>query len=177
MLGRFVEVSEAHLEALIEDPEAATMLFVSDSILQSLGGSTGGQPSAPSPSTPRATLDVDKAWHGLHYVLTGSAWDADGVLGQIVLGGTEIGEDELGYGPARYLTSEEVDLSSAALAEVAASADPLARFDPELMTSMSIYPGVWEADDREWLDDAFRRLAEFYAQAAAGGSAVLACLV
>ncbi len=44
------------------------------------------------------TLDLDKMWHGAHWILTGTAWDAAGPLGQVILGGEEIGEDG-GYGP------------------------------------------------------------------------------
>ena len=163
MMGRFVEVSAVDLEALIEDPSGAPDLFVDDALL-------GARAST-------ATLDVDKAWHGLHYVLSGSEWDADSVLGQIVLGGTELGEDELGYGPARYLTPDEVSRSSSALTELIGSADPLERFDPALMSSMSIYPGHWEDDDRAWLEDGLARLASFFSDASARGSAVVACLV
>jgi hypothetical protein len=170
MMGRFVEVSDADLEGLIEDPTAAPDLFIDDGLL-------GHAATGSSPSISRATLDVDKAWHGLHYVLTGSEWAADSVLGQIVLGGTELGEDDLGYGPARYLTPDEVVRSSSALAELTRSADPLERFDPELMSSMSIYPGHWEGNDRAWLEDALARLASFFADASARGSAVVACLV
>ncbi len=47
-------------------------------------------------------LDLDKAWHGLHWLLTGTADDTDTPAGQAILGGTEIGEDK-GYGPSRLL--------------------------------------------------------------------------
>jgi len=45
------------------------------------------------------SLDIDKAWHSIHFLLTGAAWEADG----LIFGGTEIGEDgdDWGYGPPR----------------------------------------------------------------------------
>jgi hypothetical protein len=171
MMGRFVEVSDTDLEALIDDPDAAPDLFMHDSLRSN--EATG----VSSPSAPLATLDVDKAWHGLHYVLTGSEWDTDSVLGRMILGGTELGEDELGYGPARYLTPDEVSQSSSALAELIGTADPMARFDPAQMSSLSIYPGHWVDDDRAWLEDAVARMTSFFTDAAARGSAVVACLV
>ena len=51
----------------------------------------------------RISFDVDKAWHAVHFTLTGDAWNVDGALGQIVLGGEPFGE-EIGYCPARWLT-------------------------------------------------------------------------
>src|SRR5262249_47562522 len=57
----------------------------------------------PAPGTPSQSVSIDKAWHGLHYLLCGAPEPAPGPLGQAVFGGTEIGEDQ-GYGPARYFT-------------------------------------------------------------------------
>ena len=52
-------------------------------------------------------LNLEKSWHVLHYLLTGKAEEAPGPLGNAILGGTEIGGD-LGYGPARFLTPQQV---------------------------------------------------------------------
>ena len=51
---------------------------------------------------------VDKAWHAIHFVLTGRVWDipGDNVLGQMVLGGEPVSEEDFGYGPARLLSKE-----------------------------------------------------------------------
>ena len=57
----------------------------------------------PAPGTPGHSVSLDKAWHGLHYLLCGALEPAPGPLGQAVFGGTEIGEDP-GYGPARYFS-------------------------------------------------------------------------
>jgi hypothetical protein len=51
-----------------------------------------------------------------------------------------------------------------------------ARWDPDQMTALGIYPAVFEPDDEQWLMDAFRELRKFYVDAAAGNLAVLACL-
>src|SRR5271163_2074263 len=53
-------------------------------------------------------LTLEKSWHCLHYLLTGTAWETGTVLGKTILGGTEIGPD-MGYGPARYLVPNEVN--------------------------------------------------------------------
>src|SRR5262245_45909058 len=52
-------------------------------------------------------LDLGKAWHGLHFLLTGTAWEGDGPLAAAILGGEEITGD-LGYGAARCLSPRGV---------------------------------------------------------------------
>ena len=47
-------------------------------------------------------FDLDKAWHGIHFLLTGSAWETTPGAGESVLGGDPVGPDR-GYGPARLL--------------------------------------------------------------------------
>jgi hypothetical protein len=54
----------------------------------------------------RGALDLDKSWHLLHYLFTGSAWDGPLPAATLLSGGREVGED-LGYGPARVLTPKE----------------------------------------------------------------------
>ncbi len=102
-------------------------------------------------------LRLDKYWHDLHYLLTGKDGDAAPPLGNAVRGGTPIGDD-LGYGPARFLTPEQVREVAAALQEV--SKDEL-----------TIRPGF-----EEFLEDTlyyFDKLVEYYKEAAERGNAML----
>ena len=87
------------------------------------------------------------------------------------MGGTEMGDDFTGYGPARVFPPAEVQ-RIAPLLEWHPE-----RFDPSEMTD--VYPSGWDAepDALEWLHDAFNRLQAFYATAAERGSAVIAVLV
>jgi hypothetical protein len=143
-----------------------------------LGGDRGTGGSAAT-SGRRRRLSIDKAWHGLHFLLIGDAESTDGELGPVVLGGTEIGEDE-GYGPARYFEPGEVAALAAALDRDGVEDEIAARYDPARMTELSIYPFGWEddeEDEREWLLDAFREVRAFYRDAAADGSAVVTCFV
>lgn len=41
-------------------------------------------------------VDIDKAWHGLHYLLTGTAWEGAPPLNFLAAGGREVGEVESG---------------------------------------------------------------------------------
>lgn len=50
------------------------------------------------------SLDLDKAWHGVHRLMTGSARPTADVASEAVFGGEPIGED-LGYGTPARLSS------------------------------------------------------------------------
>jgi hypothetical protein len=63
----------------------------------------------------RGSLSLDKVWHGVHFLLCGKAEPDADPASQAVLGGEEIGEDDFGYGPARYLTPAQVAEISAIL--------------------------------------------------------------
>jgi hypothetical protein len=117
-------------------------------------------------------LDLDKAWHGIHFLLTGSAWETTPGAGEAVLGGDPIGDD-LGYGPARLLPADRVQLVAAALGEL--TADALrARFDPSALLAEAIYPQVWDDDDFvNYLAPNFLSLQAFYLAAAQDEQAVL----
>jgi Domain of unknown function (DUF1877) len=123
------------------------------------------------------TLSLEKAWHGVHYLLCGQAEPAAGPAGSAVVGGTEIGEDEFGYGPARFFTAGEVEEIAAELEQSELERELEARYDPERMSALGIYPGGWQTADREWLLQGFTGLRDFFRDAAARGCAVVTCLL
>ena len=94
-----------------------------------------------------SSLSLEKAWHGLHYLLTGSAAEGGLPLGFLLEGGEEVGDDD-GYGPPRIFSPEEVEQIDTALAAV--SDDALwSRFDPDEMSSEGVYPECWDEDEDE----------------------------
>src|SRR5437867_74012 len=122
------------------------------------------------------SLSLGKAWHGVHYLLCGEVENGATVLSQAVLGGSEFGDD-LGYGPARYFTAEEVSAAAGALSRTDLEAEMKARFDPEQMTRLGIYPQRWDGGDAKWLWEEFGRLREFYVQSSARQLALVTCIV
>ena len=149
---------------------------VGDAVLQQLAQRAAARRrTPPAPGTPGHSISLDKAWHGLHYLLCGALEPVPGPLGQAVFGGTEIGEDQ-GYGPARYFSPAQVAEIAVALQSPSLESELHARFDTEAMTQMGIYPGVWEADDYDWLIDAFRTLRDFYAAASKAGQSVVTAI-
>ncbi len=124
-----------------------------------------------------ADISLDKGWHGVHYLLCGAAEPDSTVLGQAVMGGTEIGEDFGGYGEARYFTAEEVAETARELGRASLEAEMKTRFDSARMSSAGIYPGGWDVTGGDWLFEEFRKLRDFYADASAQGFAVLTCIL
>lgn len=128
--------------------------------------------------TPRApgasehSISLDKAWHGLHYLLCGMPGPTPDPLGQAVFGGEELGSDN-GYGPARCFTPSQVAEIARALKAKGLEAVLVNRFDIADLTQMGVYPGTWDEDDRDWLIEAFRTLRAFYKEASAANHAVV----
>jgi hypothetical protein len=132
-------------------------------------------PAGPGKTSAGAEISVDKAWHGIHYLLCGAVEPGATLASQAVMGGVEVGED-LGYGPARYFDVDKVKAIAQELSRANLEAEMIARFDPAAMERVGIYPSGFQANDRDWLMDEFRRLRQFYVDASAAKLAVVAVL-
>ena len=120
----------------------------------------------------RISFDVDKAWHAVHFTLTGDAWAQNGPLGAVVLGGEPFGED-VGYGPARWLAPEAVAAAARELAELA-PADLASRLDFASMVEQDIYPQIWDRDPAaeqliDYVVDGYTQIRDGFSKAAAMG--------
>ncbi|CEG28813.1 YfbM family protein [Bacillus sp. B-jedd] len=121
-------------------------------------------------------LDIDKSWHGIHFLLSGVAdldAPADGHIGRAILGGHELGED-MGYGPLRYFEPNEVreiyqELKQTAPEELAG------RFDLNELNRHEIYPmnKRWSEEDKEYLVENYDFLLRYYETAAGKNEAML----
>src|SRR5438445_3371877 len=115
-------------------------------------------------------LSLEKSWHSLHYLLTGSAQEVDSPLGNAILGGKEIGPD-MGYGPARFLDARQVQEVSSALSKVP-NHDLARRFDLRAINAAKVYA----CDDEGELKLAqhyFQLVVKYYAEAAKQRNAML----
>jgi hypothetical protein len=124
---------------------------------------------------PDRYLDVDKAWHGIHFLLTGEAGGGALPLRNAVLGGTKLGDVDVGYGPARFLTPDEVKKVAEALSNISED-DLRAGYDPSALEAAEIYPTIWEREGDEALEylmDNYVELVEFFQEAARCGDAML----
>lgn len=157
MIGNYLPLSAEQLAAITQDPsQAEALAYPADGDL------------------PADALDIDKAWHLIHFLLNGETWGGDGPLSHVVLGGTELADTDAGYGPFRYLEPAEVQATSSALAEIS-SQELWSRFNADQALAAEIYPQGWSGDDgeREYVQSNFESLRLLYASAAASGKAML----
>jgi hypothetical protein len=122
-------------------------------------------------------LDLHKAWHGIHFLLTGQAWGGEPPLAHAVLPahGQTIG-DERGPNAPGYLTPDQVRAVSSALGRLD-RAELERRYDPERMIALEIHPSaIWlreREDSFDWLMQFFEPLPGYYAEAAKRDRAML----
>jgi Domain of unknown function (DUF1877) len=146
--------------------------------MQKLGLGLAGQPPASGgakASGKGASISLDKAWHGVHYLLCGKVEPGTDLASEAVMGGTEVGDD-LGYGPARYFEADKVAAIARELSRANLEAEMMARWDPARMEQLGIYPAGFQPDDQQWLMNAFRDLRQFYVDASAANLCVVTCL-
>ena len=122
---------------------------------------------------PEPELDLDKSWHGIHYLLTGTAWQIGEGAGAAILGGVEVGQNG-GYGGPRLLDRDAVRTVATALDALDAKVLRV-RYDTDAMTAAEIYPDIWtnSTEALDYLMSHYTELRRFYRGAAAEGQAVL----
>lgn len=136
MIGNYLRVSEDDLSRLLAHPET-----VMDVIYREDGPED-------------ATLDIDKSWHVIHFLLNGETWEGQWPWFGAVLGGTEISDEDVGYGPARYLTPSQVQEVAGALQTI----------DSEWQGSES---------DRAYISSYYEQLRTFFQMSAASKCAMI----
>jgi hypothetical protein len=159
MIGNYLRLPEPELQGTLRAPESITKLLY---------------PEDGSDLPADRHLDTDKAWHLIHFLLTGEAWGGTEPLVNAVLGGTEIGKEDVGYGPARYLTPAQVMAAAKALADISAS-ELWERFDLQQVRDADIYPSGWEGGDteRNYILEHFGALKGYFAEAAKKNDAMV----
>ena len=182
MMGRFVQVSPDRLKQLIDDPSGVEELFASEQAIQAMpkfmGALKGLQGRAPKMLAASMATMPPELRERLAQSLKNLGIDPDALArgeGGDDLAKLEIGDD-LGYGPARYLEADEVAAIARELSRPNLEAEMTARFDPAQMANLGIYPGGFDAADKQWLMDAFQQLRQFYVDASAANLAVVTCI-
>ena len=120
-------------------------------------------------------LYLDKAWDGLHWILTGSAkYDSANPLSEMLRGGKSL-TTQLPYGKPSLHSPAEVKACAKHLrAETEKSLR--ARYAPAEMDRSNVYPGDWAENPDEgfaYLLSAFRELRSFADRAAKANKALL----
>lgn len=122
-------------------------------------------------------LNIDKAWHGLHFLLTGDPSLGENndspPLANVVQGGT-FTDWEPDFDAYRFLMPEEVREVCDALRHIRHE-DLRHRFDPAAFNAARIYPlgEEWTQEQVEWFIKAFDEVAAFFDAAAQEGEVIL----
>jgi hypothetical protein len=157
MIGNYLRLSHEQLEHLRRAPsEILDVLY----------------PPGDVDPPDRTHLDIDKSWQAIQFLLTGHPWDGEPPLQNAVMGGSPISDEDVGYGPARALTPEEVRAVSTALATT--SGEQLwSRFDESAFAKAEIYPHGWSADGKDYVVGYYESLRTFFSDAARAGDAMI----
>ena len=126
-------------------------------------------------------LDLDKSWDGINYILTGE------IIGGLEKEPNELQralfsfqildeEQDLGYGPAQYLSSSQVKETYSELEKI--TDDVLkSKINGSEMNKIGIYPEIWtESESHEFLVDSFKKFKEFYKKASENNQAIITYL-
>ena len=157
MIGNYLTLSTEELDSLIAEPsKAEDLAYPEDGDL------------------PVGSLDIDKAWHLIHYLLNGETWGGEGPLANTVLGGTELDGTDAGYGPFRYLVPADVRATAQTLATIQPE-ELWRRFDATQVAAAEIYPSGWTGDqgEREYILHNYKAIQRLFSEAASSGKALL----
>lgn len=127
MIGNFLQLTPAELDMLIANPADVESFIY------------------PEEDENENCIDIDKAWHGIHFMLTGTQYDGTPPLSNVIFSGATIGDD-VGYGPACYLIATEVAEVAEALRSLP-SHEFANRYDAAALTANEIYPQTWGDDE------------------------------
>ena len=105
--------------------------------------------------------DIDKAWLGIHFLLTGSIREGEAPLNFLVAGGEEAVGCDIGYGPGHMFTSDQVKEIYEALLGVSKE-EFENRYDPQKMVKEGIYSDIQGLLQEE--DDTLDYLSHYFVE-------------
>ncbi len=122
-------------------------------------------------------IDLEKSWHGLHFLFTGTAEEGEDPGCFLLYGGEEIGNKD--DGSIRVLRPDQVSQFAAFLTGL--SRDELARrYNPTRMTELDIYPKViWlrptpdGESEFDYLFETFEELRDFVTATSTRGDSLI----
>lgn len=124
-------------------------------------------------------VDIDKSWDGVLFLLTGQNIVSNNhPLMKVLFSGQLIDEEQdLGYGPAHYLTPEQVVELNSEISKISI-ADLKQKFDPKKMTELEVYPTIWDEGDEafDYVADGFSTIQNVFADATKNGEAIITFL-
>ncbi|MBC7884571.1 MAG: YfbM family protein [Saprospiraceae bacterium] len=164
MIGNLLRVTKTELEEILKD----------SSLLESKIFTEDADDESPN------LTDIDKAWEGIIYLLTEQTIaNTDHPLVRVLFSGQIIDEEQdLGYGPAHFLTPEQVAELNIEISKITI-ADLKEKYDPKKMMELEVYPTIWEQDGDDAFDyirEYFESLQQVYSDATKNGEAIITFL-
>lgn len=157
MIANFLRVSESELNDYLKDSSLLEDNIYSDEENSNL-------------------TDIDKSWGGVLFLLTGRGLEElEHPLSRILFSGELIDEDQdLGYGPAHYLTVLEVKEIYNEISKITPE-ELRGRYDAEKMEQLDIYPNIWDDNEESlgYLLDSYNDVLEVYSEAVKNNQAII----
>lgn len=156
MIGNFKITSDADIAAILATPKRIEKYLYGEEFsedqpkrgLLKLFTKTTKESDSWEPEFEGEEIDVDKAWHGIHFLLCGKPWEGAEPLNFVVCGGKEVGDVDVGYGPARAFNSAQVKNINTALQSLS-DEKIKGKCDPAQFKENEIYPEIWDETDEE----------------------------
>lgn len=124
-------------------------------------------------------VDFDKSWDGIIFLLTGESFaTTEHNLARVLFSGQFIDEEQdLGYGPAHYLTPEQVEALNNEISTITIT-DLKQKFNPQKMTELGVYPTIWDEgeDAFDYIADGFSTVQTIFADATKNREAIITFL-
>jgi hypothetical protein len=181
-----LSLADANITRVVRSPSLAWRLIAPDGakpdgVAQHAKGAARGKKTAssrrPKPKAQRAlslaanegTLcDLEKSWHGIHYLLTGSAWEGEPPFDFLVDGGRQVGRIDVEHGPVRAFRASAAETIYQGLSGLSPY-ELRKRFNARDMAAKEIYPDIWtgaalEEDSLRYLMDNLDKLRAFLRQ-------------
>ena len=150
MVGNYLRVSQSELEEFLNDSSK-----LEDRVYSESGMAVSN------------LIDVDKAWDGIFYLLTGktihTVAEAAEPFVWISYAPNEIdSEQDMGYGPACYTTVAQTKQLNDSIQKIT-DEELKNKYDGKQMIQLGIYPQIWANEEsRDYLFQYFNELKAFY---------------
>lgn len=167
------QITDTDIKKIIEDPKRVELLInngeyfeqTKKSFFQKLFSKDQVKADAWKPKLDEPQCDLDKAWHAIHFLLTGNAEGGDFPLNFLMTGGQEVGED-IGYGPIRILMIDEVRELKQNLDKIDVTTFKK-KYNPADLNKSEVYPltSDWTQEEESWIVEEYENLKKFVDEA------------
>jgi len=166
---------DAEIEELLRSPETIHRFLETAIPVERpgcMGTLLGRRPKILAATRP--VFDLGKSWEAVHYVLNGTREEIELPNGFITNGGEQVGDEDVGYGPARVLSATRV-IEIATFLESVSVPDFRSRINAKKMRPLHVYgaPRTDDPADAEYLVADFSALRDFIMARARRGEAIV----